>query len=289
MRSRHDWIIWAFFWSGIALTALFVGGPVLNALWLSLHQASSFIAQPRFVGLGNYARVVQEADFWRAMGNGVIYAVASIVLQVVVGIAFAMVLNQPFFGQRFVRGLATLPYLLPTVVVALTFQWLADGSVGLLTVLARDLGLGTIPWFEQPATARASVILASVWLWTPFVTICVLAGLQTIPPALYEAAKVDGAGPVSRFLHVTLPQLKPVLTVVVLLRAVWMFNKFDVIWLLTRGGPLGATEHMPILAYKRAFSQFDVGGGAAVATVSFLILMTIVTIYIRLFPLEEKR
>jgi multiple sugar transport system permease protein len=121
------------------------------------------------------------------------------------------------------------------------------------------------------------------------VTICVLAGLQTIPPALYEAAKVDGAGPVARFLHVTLPQLKPVLTVVVLLRAVWMFNKFDIIWLLTRGGPLGATEHLPILAYKRAFSLFDVGGGAAVATVSFLVLMTVVTIYIRLFPLEEKR
>ena len=289
MRSRYDWVIWAFFWSGIALTALFVGGPVLNALWLSLHQASSFIGEPHFVGLGNYVRVVQDPEFWRAMGNGLIYALSAIALQVVIGIAFAMVLNQPFFGQRLVRGLATLPYLLPTVVVALTFQWLADGSVGLFTVLARDLGLGTIPWFEQPATARMSVVLASVWLWTPFVTICVLAGLQSIPPALYEAAKVDGAGPVSIFFHVTLPQLKPVLTVVVLLRAIWMFNKFDVIWLLTKGGPLGATEHLPIQAYKRAFSLFDVGGGAAVATVSFLILMAIVTIYIRLFPLEDAK
>lgn len=289
MRSRHDWVIWAFFWGGLALTALFVGGPVLNAIWLSLHQASSFVAEPRFVGLGNYVRVVQEPEFWSALANGVIYAVSAIVLQVVIGIAFAMVLNQPFFGQRLVRGLATLPYLLPTVVVALTFQWLADGSVGLFTVLARDMGLGTIPWFEQPGTARLSVIFASVWLWTPFVTICVLAGLQSIPPALYEAAKVDGAGPVSTFFHVTLPQLKPVLTVVVLLRAIWMFNKFDVIWLLTRGGPLGATEHLPILAYKRAFSLFDVGGGAAVATVSFLILMAIVTLYIWLFPLEEAR
>jgi multiple sugar transport system permease protein len=223
------------------------------------------------------------------MVNGLVYSVAAIVLQVVIGIAFAMVLNQPFFGQRLVRGIATLPYLLPTVVVALTFQWLSDGSVGLLTVLARDFGFGTIPWFEQPATARMSVVLASVWLWTPFVTICVLAGLQTIPPALYEAARVDGAGPMARFVHVTLPQLKPVLTVVVLLRAVWMFNKFDIIWLLTRGGPLGATEHLPILAYRKAFSLFDVGGGAAVATVSFLILMTVVTIYIRLFPLEERR
>jgi multiple sugar transport system permease protein len=200
-----------------------------------------------------------------------------------------MVLNQRFFGQRLVRGLATLPYLLPTVVVALTFQWMTDGSFGLVTVLARDLGFGTIPWFELPWTAMMSVIFASVWLWTPFVTICVLAGLQTIPPALYEAARVDGAGALARFWHITLPQLKPVLTVVVLLRAIWMFNKFDIIWLLTRGGPLGATEHLPILAYKKAFSLFDVGGGAAVATVSFLILTALVSLYFRLFPLEEKR
>ncbi|WP_407520838.1 carbohydrate ABC transporter permease [Methylobacterium oryzisoli] len=289
MRSRHDWVIWAFFAAGLGLTALFVGGPVANALWLSLHQASSFIAEPRFVGLGNYARVVADPEFWRAIGNGLIYALLSIVLQVVIGIAFAMVLNQPFLGRPLVRGLATLPYLLPTVVVALTFQWMADGSFGLVTVLARDLGFGTIPWFEQPATAMFSVVLASVWLWTPFVTICVLAGLQTIPPALYEAARVDGAGPVARFIHITLPQLKPVLTVVILLRAIWMFNKFDIIWLLTRGGPLGATEHLPILAYKKAFSLFDVGGGAAVATVSFLILTALVAVYFRLFPLEEKR
>ncbi|MBY0295063.1 MAG: sugar ABC transporter permease [Methylobacterium sp.] len=289
MRSRHDWVIWAFFAAGLGLTALFVGGPVANALWLSLHQASSFIAEPRFVGLGNYARVVADPEFWRAIGNGLTYALLSIVLQVVIGIAFAMVLNQPFFGRPLVRGLATLPYLLPTVVVALTFQWMADGSFGLVTVLARDLGFGTIPWFEQPATAMLSVVLASVWLWTPFVTICVLAGLQTIPPALYEAARVDGAGPVARFIHITLPQLKPVLTVVILLRAIWMFNKFDIVWLLTRGGPLGATEHLPILAYKKAFSLFDVGGGAAVATVSFLILTALVAVYFRLFPLEEKR
>ncbi|MBN9438035.1 sugar ABC transporter permease [Bosea sp. (in: a-proteobacteria)] len=289
MPSRYDWVIWTVFWSGLALTALFVGGPVLDALWLSLHQASSFIAEPRFVGLANYGRVVVDPEFWRAMGNGLFYALTSIGLQVVLGIAFALVLNQTFPAQRLVRGLATLPYLLPTVVVALTFQWLSDGSVGLVTVLMRDLGFGTIPWFEQPWTARMSVVLASVWLWTPFVTICVLAGLQTIPPALYEAARVDGAGPVALFWHVTLPQLKPVLTVVVLLRGIWMFNKFDIIWLLTKGGPLGATEHLPIMAYKRAFSLFDVGGGAAVATLSFLMLSIVVTIYLRLFPLEEKR
>jgi multiple sugar transport system permease protein len=288
MRSKHDGVIWAFFWGGLLLTAAFVLVPVANAIWLSFHQSSSFVGQPRWVGLGNYARVLGEAAFWRALGNGVIYAGLSITLQVLLGIAFALVLNVDFPGRRLVRGLAVLPYLLPTVVVALTFQWMTDGSFGIVTALLREVGIGPVPWFEQPAPAMLSVVLASVWLWTPFVTICFLAGLQSVPAQLYEAARVDGAGAWSRFWHVTLPQLKPVLTVVVLLRAIWMFNKFDIIWLLTRGGPLGATEHLPVLAYKRAFSLFDVGGGAAVATLSFLILSALVLVYFRLFPLEEK-
>jgi multiple sugar transport system permease protein len=289
MRSRNDWVIWAFLAAGLAVTVAFVLVPVGHAILLSLQQADSFISTPRFVGLANYARVLGEEAFWRAAGNGLIYASLSIVLQVLLGLGFAMVLNVPFPGQRVVRGLAVLPYLLPTVVVALTFQWMTDGSFGIVTVLMADLGYAPLPWFERPDTAMASVVLASVWLWTPFVTICVLAGLQGIPLALYEAARVDGAGAIARFWHITLPQLRPVLTVVVLLRAIWMFNKFDIIWLLTKGGPLGATEHLPILAYKRAFSQFDVGGGAAVATLSFLILTALVMVYFRLFPLEEKR
>ncbi|MCU0983888.1 MAG: sugar ABC transporter permease [Acetobacteraceae bacterium] len=289
MRSRNDWVIWAFLIAGLAVTVAFVLVPVGHAIVLSLQQAESFIAAPRWVGLSNYGRVLGEEAFWRAAGNGFVYAGLSIVLQVLLGLGFAMVLNEAFPGQRLVRGLAVLPYLLPTVVVALTFQWMTDGSFGIVTVLLAELGLGPIPWFERPDTAMASVVLASVWLWTPFVTICVLAGLQGIPLSLYEAARVDGAGAIARFWHITLPQLRPVLTVVVLLRAIWMFNKFDIIWLLTKGGPLGATEHLPVLAYKRAFSQFDVGGGAAVATLSFLILTALVMLYFRLFPLEEKR
>jgi multiple sugar transport system permease protein len=288
MRCPSDRIIWAVFAVAMAGTIVFVLFPAANALWLSLHQADSFISRPRFVGLANYSRVLAEPEFWQAARNGLVYAGASIILQVVLGIGFAMVLDLAFPFRRLVRGLVVLPYLLPTVVVAMTFQWMTDGSFGILTALAFELGLGVIPWFDTPATAMASVVLASVWLWTPFVTVCVLAGLQTIPPELYEAARVDGAGPVGRFLHVTLPQLRPVLTVVVLLRAIWMFNKFDIIWLLTRGGPLGATQHLPVLAYARAFQLFDVGGGAAIAALSFLLLSVLVAIYFRLFPMDER-
>jgi len=282
VKSRHDWVIWIGFAAGLVLTFGLIVLPVLNGVWLSMHSAESFIATPHWVGFANYIKLFGNAEFWRATLNGVVYALVSVVLQLVLGVGFALVLNKSFPFRGIIRGLSILPYLLPTVVVGVTFQWMTDGSFGVITALTRSLGLGDIPWFESPSAAMASVILVSVWLWTPFVTVSCLAGMQSIPQALYEAAKVDGASNWSQFWHVTLPQLMHILSVVVLLRAIWMFNKFDIIWLLTKGGPLGATQTLPVLAYNKAFNLFDVGGGAAVATLGFILLSGIVAIYFRL-------
>ena len=273
---------------GLAATLALIVLPVVYAISLSFYRLDSFIGTPRFVGLDNYVRVLVEPEFWNAFLNGCVYAAGSIVLQVVLGIAFALVLDNAFPGRNFVRGLSILPYLLPTVVVVLTFKWMADGSIGILTHIIAALGLPPVHWFESRPAAMTSVILLGAWMWTPFVTTCFLAALQTVPASLYEAAKVDGTNALQRFWHITLPMLRPVLTVVVLLRAIWMFNKFDVIWLTTRGGPVGGTEHLAILSYRYAFSLFDIGGGAAVATISFLILSAAVFVYFRLFPLETE-
>jgi multiple sugar transport system permease protein len=282
VKSRYDWVIWTGFAAGLVLTFGLILLPVLNGIWLSFHSAESFISAPHWVGFGNYMKLFGDAEFWRATFNGVVYAFISVVLQLVLGVSFALVLNKSFPFRGVVRGLAILPYLLPTVVVGVTFQWMTDGSFGIITALTRALGFGVIPWFESPSAAMTSVILISVWLWTPFVTVACLAGMQSIPQTLYEAAKVDGASNWSQFWHVTLPQLMHILSVVVLLRAIWMFNKFDIIWLLTKGGPLGATETLPVLAYTRAFNLFDVGGGAAVATLGFVLLSGVVAVYFRL-------
>ena len=241
------------------------------------------------MGFANYARVLASNEFWNALWNGFVYAMAAIVLQVVLGIGFALLLHQPFRGRSLLRGLAFLPYLLPTVVAVLTFKWMIDGSLGIVTIVMDILGLPPIYWFETETAAMMSVILVSVWLWTPFVTTTFLAGLQTVPVQLYEAARVDGAGPIRRFFHVTLPALRPILIVIILLRGIWMFNKFDIIWLTTGGGPLGATEHLPVLAYRQAFTLFDLGSGAAIATLSFLALLMIVTLYFWLFPMDDKK
>lgn len=280
--------IYSFLALGLAATALLIVAPVVYAISLSFYHMDSFVGTPRWAGLDNYARVLSEWTFWRALINGFIYSLGTIVFQVVLGIGFALVLNQVFPFRNIVRGLSILPYLLPTVVVVLTFKWMVDGSIGVLTAVIAALGLPPVHWFESPAAAMGSVILVSVWMWTPFVTTTFLAALQTVPSSLYEAAKVDGTTAIQRFFHITLPMLKPILTVIVLLRAVWMFNKFDVIWLLTQGGPVGATEHLAILSYRTAFNLFDIGAGAAIATISFLILSVAVFIYFRLFPLETE-
>lgn len=273
---------------GLLITLTLIAAPVTYAITLSFYSLDSFVGDPEWVGLGNYAKVLASSEFWNALKNGLIYAFATIFLQVVLGIGMALVLNQVFFGRNVVRGLSILPYLLPTVVMVLVFKWMVDGSIGVITAGIEWLGLPPIYWFESPLAAMLSVIMVSVWLWTPFVTTAFLAAMQTVPGSLYEAAKVDGTNAVQRFFHITLPMLKPVLTVIILLRAVWMFNKFDVIWLLTGGGPVGSTEHLAILAYTTAFSQFDIGAGAAIATISFLILSLAVFIYFFFFPLDAE-
>ncbi|MDO8300683.1 carbohydrate ABC transporter permease [Lacisediminimonas sp.] len=287
-RTTSDKLLLIAFIASVLVTLLLILFPVLHAIQLSFYQSESFVSARTWVGLANYSRVLNEPAFWRAFGVGVTFGVLTIVFQVVLGIACALLLDQPFFGRPVIRGLAILPYLLPTVVVAVAFQWLLDGSLGLFTIWAEQLGFGRPAWFENPTMAMMIVVVASVWTWTPFVTISFLAALQTIPKSLYEAARVDGAGPVRRFWHVTIPMLVPMLMVIVLLRSIWMFNKFDIIWLMTKGGPLSATEHLPVMAYRRAFMQYDVGGGAAIATLSFAVLSVLILVYFYFYPLDGK-
>jgi multiple sugar transport system permease protein len=257
------------------------------AIKLSFYRMESYVTPPVFVGLENYSRMFQSPEFWNALWNGLFYCLLTITLQVLIGIGFALVLNQEFKGKPFVRGLTILPYILPTVVVALTWQWMLDGSIGIITIAANRLGLGVINWLETPSLAMLTVVAVSVWMWTPFVTTCFLAALQTIPVDLLDAAKVDGTSSWQNFIYITIPILKPILVIIVLLRGIWMFNKFDIIWLLTKGGPLGATEHLPILTYQKVFQTYDIGGGTAVATISFLFLVVIVSIYIKVLVTED--
>ncbi len=272
---------------GIVVTVLFIFVPVLYAVVLSFFKMDTILSPGTFVGLRNYGDIFVDPLFWNALKNGGVYALSTVLLQLIVGIGIALILDHSFRGRNFFRGLAIVPYVIPTVVASFTWLWILDANVGIVNKTLKLVGIRSVTWFETPFTAMFSTILVSVWIWTPFVTLSFLAGLQGIGHELHEAARVDGATWAQRFLFITLPLLKPILVVIILLRSIWMFNKFDIVWLLTQGGPLHATEHLPVLSYVRAFPMFAVGNGAAIATVNFMLLTGLIFIYLRKFKIEE--
>lgn len=198
----------------------------------------------------------------------------------------ALILHNNFPGRNLIRGAAIVPYIIPSVVVALTWQWMLQSQVGIANALLRGLGLPPGEWFSTNL-AMVTIIFISIWTWMPFVALVFLAALQTVPDELYESAMIDGANWWQRFINITIPVLKPVVAIIILLRGIWMFNKFDQIWLLTQGGPLQATETLPIITYLKTFRLNQVGEGTAVATLSMVIALVGTMVYFRIFRLEE--
>jgi multiple sugar transport system permease protein len=257
--------------------------PVAYGIWISFFNKHSFFPEQTFVGLGNYAAVFADEEFWRSLKLGLVYSTATISLQLVLGVAAALLLNEVFWGRGVVRALAIFPYVIPTVVAIIIWKWLLNSQFGLVNYL---LGV-PVSWMGRD-WIMVSLILVSVWQFFPFVLLAVLARLQTIPPDLYEAAKVDGAGALARFLHITLPHLASVLFVVILLRSIWMFTKFDTPWLLIQGG--GAEPYvrtLPIYTFQRTFAYYEAGRGSAMAVIMFLILVAGAALYFHFWRREE--
>ncbi|WP_392693392.1 carbohydrate ABC transporter permease [Bradyrhizobium sp. RDI18] len=264
--------------------------PVLYGVWLSLHHKHSFFPQQSWAGLENYWFLLADPEFSESVWRGVVYSVSTITLQIIIGVGAALALNQYFPGRSLVRGIVLFPYVIPTVVAVILWKWLLNNQFGLVNYGMVKLGLTGEPinWMGR-TYIMTSLILISVWQFFPFVVLAVLARLQTIPTELYEAARVDGAGPLSRFLYVTLPQLASVLFIVVLLRTIWMFTKFDTVWLMTQGG--GAEKYirtLPVYAYLRAFHYYEAGTGAAASVVMFLLLVVFAAVYFMMFRREEQ-
>ncbi len=275
----------------LVLMAGFVVFPVLYAGWLSLNQSDPFRQVTTFVGMANFQRLLQGEEFWQSLRVGLVFTAATVALQVVVGMAVALLLHQPFRGRGVARALALFPFIVPTIVAVLIWRWLLNDSYGIVNYLLKALGLIQAPiiWFGTPRMAMVSVVLVNVWQFFPFVVVTLLARLTTIPEEQYEAARIDGASAPQQFWFVTLPHLKTILAVVILLRGIWMFQKFEVIYLLTRGGPLRATQHLPILAYNELFVSFRMGQAAAVAVLGFLILAAASAVYLKMHrPVEAE-
>ena len=266
--------------------------PVLYNLWLGFHQKHALQQTATWVGLQNYVFfVASDRQFWDSFWLGLVYAIVTVVAQLVMGVAAALLLNEDFKGRLFVRGVALFPYMIPITLSIIIWRWIFNNQYGVANFLIVSSGLTDKPpiWLG-PDWIFWTLIAVSVWTFFPFVLISILARLQTIPPELYDAAKVDGAGSVGRFLNITLPQIKTVLFIVILLRSVWMFTKFDIVWMWGGQSYGGLGEHvriLPMYTYHRIFGLFQAGEGAALANIMFFILLFAAYFYFKYFRQEE--
>ena len=279
-------------WLLLAPSLVLLGGlvvfPVLYNIWLSLFDKHAFMPVQAFVGLKHYRYFASDPEFWSSFYYGSVYAGVTMILQLGVGVPAALLLNEGFRGRNLLRGVVLFPYMIPTIVAVILWKWLLNDSYGLINHLLMNAGLARPVAWLGPDYIMASLIVTSVWQFFPFVVVTYLARLQTIPPELYEAATVDGASAWRRFLHVTLPQTASVLFVIVLLRSIWMFTKFDTVWLMAGdGGVSRYIRTLPVYAYARSFTYLQAGMGAALAVIMFVMLLAATAVYFRLFRSDE--
>lgn len=258
--------------------------PMLQAVVTSLYR--QILWKPRdvrFIGLDNYLAIAQDPVAWSSLGRTLWWIGLTVPLQLLLGLAAALLLNQRFWWRSVARSLILIPWALPSVVIALMWSWMYQPQVGLLNDLLLRVGLvnEAVPWLAQPGTALYAIILALVWQGFPFFAIMILAGLQAIPAALYEAAAIDGATPWQQFREVTLPGLKGVLVTAVMLRLIWVANSIDVIIVMTGGGPGYATHTLPLYAFKRTYGSMDFGYGSALAVTFSILLLGLIVVYLR--------
>ena len=260
--------------------------PIAYAVYLSFQSYHLVrLADVHYVGLANYLAILRDPDFWRSLGRGLVFTFGSLVPQMVLGLAIAQLLNHPLLKARTLwRGLMIMPWLVPTVTAAIIFRWMANDVYGILNYLLLDLGLidRPIAWLANGRWAMTLLIVANVWRGLPLMVVMFLAGLQGIPHELHEAARVDGATSLQSYFRVTLPLLAPVVMIAGVLRTVWMFNYFDLPWVMTMGGPAGATTTPPVYAYLRTFSGYRLGEGAAVTILLFFVLLAFAAVYFRM-------
>jgi ABC-type sugar transport system permease subunit len=287
-----DYRLGFLFVAPMALSVLaLVAYPFCYAIYLSLtHKLVGL--PPIFVGLENYLRLAEDGFFHRAVYNSFLFTFSSVAFKLLLGMTMALVLMTKVRWRAFWTGVLLIPWVAPTVVSALNFLWIYDGSLGVLNYLLvkvfRILPQG-VGWLSEPGTAMASVIAVNVWRGFPFFGISFLAGMKAIPGELYEAAAVDGASTLQRFLHVTLPGLKNIVIIVTLLSTIWTFNDFGIVYILTKGGPGGATMVLPVLTYETAFGAQRLGEAIAVALYLLPALALTIVVLARYMRKGRKR
>ena len=266
--------------------------PIVRALWMSLHIMDlkrPALGQP-FVGLGNYFQILGDPYFQASVGRTVYFMVLSIAVELVLGVLVALLLNKQFRGRGMLRALILVPWALPITIDAIMWKWIFNASYGALNGFLWQLGVidSYRAWLSDYQTAMHLVIVADVWKVTPLVVLLTLAALQTIPPSLYEAAVVDGANRWHSFWRVTLPLVMPTLMIVLIIRSTDAFRVFDIIYIMTAGGPADSTKVLSYYTYLEAFSYLRFGRAAALSYLMTLFIGIVAFVYIKLLNREVE-
>jgi len=268
----------------IVILGGFIIYPAVNAIYLSLTSTNLLnISAQKFVGLENFRRILQRPDFWESLRNSAIWTFGNVAFQLVVGMIGALILNAKFRGRGFIRGLVLLPWATPSVLVALMWLWILDPNLGVANHLLHTLGVTNSPiaFLSEPNTALPTLMGIDIWQGIPFFAVMILAALQGVPGDLLEAARIDGASVWVTYWRVVLPLIMPTVLITVMLRLIWTANYFDLILVLTNGGPANASLTLPLNAYLTAYKGTDLGSGAALGVVQAILLAVLVVIYMR--------
>ena len=265
--------------------------PMLQGFYASFFQIEPATLKMQFNGIENYQWLLKQPLFWESLWRSFLWVSSTSVFQLVLGIGVALLLHQELKGRNLARGLVLFPYLIPAVVISLTWRFILDPTMGIFNRLLMDIGMIKEPLalLSNPKTALLFVIIAGIWKYTPFVVMMTLARLQVIPVELEEAAKLDGANSRQLFQHITLPWLLPVIIVTMLLRTIWTFRQYDIVYLFAFGGPLFATTTLPVLVQYLAFGAQKIGAAAATGTIMVIMMVAVATIYFKWYNVAEEK
>ena len=293
MKSRHikaQITSFCFILPALTVLALLLLYPVITSVYYSFTSKHLIKTGYEFVFLKNYIAVLTDGDFWKSFLTNIKWTVTSLFFQILVGFFAALALERIGKGKSFFRTVLIIPWAFPSIVIALSWKWILNGVSGFLPNILVKLGIcDTIPQFLSSSDLVFPVlVMINVWFGAPLIMVNVLSALQTVPRDQYEAAQVDGASPLQSFLHITLPHIRIVMGLLIVLRTIWIFNSFDLIFLLTGGGPGVSTQTMPIFAYRMGWTLYSLGRSSAVTILLLIILAVACTIYFKVLDHWES-
>jgi multiple sugar transport system permease protein len=279
-----------FLFPAIAYLAVFTVFPLIRGVLRSFTRTK--LVNPsggRPAGIENYQYLLSSDKFWASVGTTLLYTLFTVVLSVAIGMAGALLLNQSFRGRAVVRAIAAIPWAVPTVAAALIFVWVYNNEQGILNRGTQALGLGQHGWLIDPKLGLFAVVLASVWKLMPLVMLILLSALQSVPRELHEASWVDGATPLQSFRAVTLPHIMPTIRVITLLMTIWSIRRFEIIFLITGGGPLDATNTLVVNVYRTAFQDQNLGRAAAIGALGLVLSLLVTVVYFLVEQVQERQ